>query len=707
MKKYLLLLLPALLLLAGCKSEEPQVALQSISLNKSKLEIENGSTARLIVIYSPEEAEDNAPPVIWESAKTRIATVDDNGKITAKNVGTTTITASCGKFSAECEVTVVKAVVPTLSVSPTSINSPETGGEWSLDITTSTEWTASASADWITLSETKAIGNKKLTVTVAANETFEDNEGEITVKAASSTVKVAVKRAGRTPASLALNPSLIEIPAAGGTAKTKVLCSIAWSVTAVDWATVNPAEGEGDTEVEITVSENNSVETIEQKLEFNNGQKKEQLTVRRLGRAPKPITLNPASIEAPPAGNTYTVTVTSELDWTVQNSSSWVSTQNKTANKIDIVVAPFSSARGSDTEAHLTFSNGEAQTILTVTQEAPYLTIDKQNLEISDDGGYETVNITSNVSWTASSDVTWIKISATTGTGSKSMAITIDAADTQSTTTGKVTFTGGGITKTISITRKGYDPYAFSIAKGKKVRLALGNLQYQASTKKWRFAPNQYSTIGADNENASATYSGWIDLFNWGATGLNGIMPYTKDQYLTTTNQDLQQSGKLTGNNDWGGNVIGSDAAGTWRSLTRDEWKYIIGSGVSTSFRKNSYSLSGVGTVMGVQGLIILPDHWEQPSGTTFKGGAEDFAENVITNWSVWENAGAVFLPFGVYRGSSGSTYKILDTNNTRGYYWTASYLQGLSLLEASSTNFYSNIISSGSGCMVRLARDL
>ena len=707
MRKFLLLLLPALLLLAGCKSEEPQVSLQSISLNKSKLEIETGGTARLSVIYSPEEAEQYAPEVIWESSKTRIATVDNNGKITAQNTGTTTITAYCGKLYAECEVTVVKAVKPTLTVIPATINTTEAGGEYKLNITTSYAWTATTDASWISLDTKEGIGNTEITATIAANETFEQTEGNIEIKAGSASGTVTVKRAGRTPESLALNPSVIEIPATGGTVKTKVLCSVAWSATTVEWATINPAEGEGDTEVEITVGENNSVETLEQKIEFSNGQKTEQLTVRRLGRAPKPISINPASIEAPTTGDKYTITVTSELDWTVQNSCSWVSTENKTAGKIDVVVAEYSASRGNETQAELVFSNGEAQTTLVIKQEAPYLTIDIESLEISDDGGYQTVIITTNVPWTASTDVTWLSLSSSTGLGNNYITVYIDAADSKSTTTGKVTFTGGNITKTLTITRRGYDPYAFSIGKGKKVRIATGNLQYQASTKKWRFAPNQYTTIGTSNENASATYSGWIDLFNWGATGLNGIMPYTKDQYLTSTNQDFQQSGKLTGNNDWGGNVIGSDAAGTWRSLTRDEWRYIIGSGVSTSFRKNSYSLSGVGTVMGVQGLIILPDHWEQPYGTAFKGGAEDFAENVITNWSVWENAGAVFLPFGVYRGTVGGTYKILDTNNTRGYYWTASYLQGLSLLEASSTNFYSNIISSGDGCMVRLARDL
>ena len=52
---------------------------------------------------------------------------------------------------------------------------------------------------------------------------------------------------------------------------------------------------------------------------------------------------------------------------------------------------------------------------------------------------------------------------------------------------------------------------AFSVSATKKVRFSPGNLQYQASTKTWRFAEHQYDYIGDANRNISPTYSGWID----------------------------------------------------------------------------------------------------------------------------------------------------------------------------------------------------
>lgn len=53
-----------------------------------------------------------------------------------------------------------------------------------------------------------------------------------------------------------------------------------------------------------------------------------------------------------------------------------------------------------------------------------------------------------------------------------------------------------------------------------KVRFSQGNLQYQASTKTWRFGSDQLTIISEENNNlASPSYSGWIDEFYFGTSG--------------------------------------------------------------------------------------------------------------------------------------------------------------------------------------------
>ena len=206
----------------------------------------------------------------------------------------------------------------------------------------------------------------------------------------------------------------------------------------------------------------------------------------------------------------------------------------------------------------------------------------------------------------------------------------------------------------------------FSVAAGEQVYFAQGNLQYQASTNTWRFAEAQTDTIGLDNQNTSADYAGYIDVFGWG-TGTNPTTVGEYDDYSTYT--------------DWGTNPIsnGGNQANLWRALTKSEMGYVLYG------RANADSLFALGTVNGVYGLIILPDTWTLPAGCTFtpsvqKGlvwdnagkyfsneNRDNYEHNIYTQeqWAAMEANGAVFLPAAGYRYD----VDMYDTQYA-GYYW-------------------------------------
>ncbi len=138
MKHFFFPMVMLLALLTACSNNpEPSNTLESISLNKKKISIEVGDDYKLRVIYEPSEAEDQAPEVIWESDKTKVATVDDKGVVVGKSVGKATITATCGKFVAECEVEVVPEPDPVpvenISLSETTLEIKE-GQSYHLEV---------------------------------------------------------------------------------------------------------------------------------------------------------------------------------------------------------------------------------------------------------------------------------------------------------------------------------------------------------------------------------------------------------------------------------------------------------------------------------------------------------------------------------------------------------------------------------------------
>ena len=121
-------------------------------------------------------------------------------------------------------------------------------------------------------------------------------------------------------------------------------------------------------------------------------------------------------------------------------------------------------------------------------------------------------------------------------------------------------------------------------------------------------------------------------------------------------------------NYDWGVyNTIsnGGNKTDVWRTLTKDEWNYLIND------RKNAENLQGPATVQGHTGYVLLPDEWSTPSGLSFAADSKSYSKNSYSypEWSRMEAAGAVFLPAAGYR--SGTSVNYVGTN---GYYWSSTY---------------------------------
>ena len=82
------------------------VPVTGVTLDKSELRLLKSESVTLTATVEPEDATDRK--VTWSSSDTNVANVDQSGKVTAKNAGSATITATTedGAFTAACEVTV-------------------------------------------------------------------------------------------------------------------------------------------------------------------------------------------------------------------------------------------------------------------------------------------------------------------------------------------------------------------------------------------------------------------------------------------------------------------------------------------------------------------------------------------------------------------------------------------------------------------------
>ena len=288
------------------------------------------------------------------------------------------------------------------------------------------------------------------------------------------------------------------------------------------------------------------------------------------------------------------------------------------------------------------------------------------------------------------------------GAGSKDYTLSITGKDSEKVTAALDKNRVYNVTRTIYPANTIHG--IFSVSPDQQVYFSKGNLQatYGSSSWTWAFAAHQWDFIGDDTTptgNGNIVIDGdgmvssdnvTVDLFGWvGAsnTSWTGAAKYGISNSTTTNKASTYGNGASEAlRSDWG-NTMSADWAvltgastTAWRTLTKDEWVYLINADNADQYRQltiDGYKKApyGQGTVNGVNGLIILPDDWDGSVHSGFTYGKSSwsniYTEETTPKWSEMEAAGAVFLPAAGYR--KGTTVSNSDLrNDKRSYYWSS-----------------------------------
>ena len=230
----------------------------------------------------------------------------------------------------------------------------------------------------------------------------------------------------------------------------------------------------------------------------------------------------------------------------------------------------------------------------------------------------------------------------------------------------------------------------FSVAKDRQVSFAQGNLQYVRNQDVWKFADQQYEYIGAGNVK-DGELANKIDLFGWSAD--NTTAPFG----VSTSVNNTDYLGDFV---DWSVNEINIDKLNMWRTLSRDEWEYLLNE------RENAKTLRGRAQVAGVNGLVFLPDNWISPEGIELNLDEQATKVFTIDQWHLLENEGVVFLPAAGRRQGLG-----LINVNDHGNYWSttrknSNYAEYLAFTHSTNKLYVDAQLEINLGRSVRLVHD-
>ncbi|MCQ2317484.1 MAG: fibrobacter succinogenes major paralogous domain-containing protein [Bacteroidales bacterium] len=209
--------------------------------------------------------------------------------------------------------------------------------------------------------------------------------------------------------------------------------------------------------------------------------------------------------------------------------------------------------------------------------------------------------------------------------------------------TGSMTFAKGihenkfyGMKDAIAVTLEAAAP-KFSVGENTTVEFSPGNLYWDGNA--FHFETNQWGTQPTSD---GEWVSNHVSHFYWSMDAAEATKDYFNyEQSMSTDDVFFTEAS---------GFQVNGYEANTWRTLTNDEWNYLLNSRTGASSLRAWVTLSNV----SVSGLVLLPD------GSTATASG-------ITTSSALADAGAVFLPAAGRRYGTGVSFV-----GSYGYYWSS-----------------------------------
>ncbi|MDO5343124.1 MAG: hypothetical protein Q4F69_11845 [Bacteroidia bacterium] len=234
------------------------------------------------------------------------------------------------------------------------------------------------------------------------------------------------------------------------------------------------------------------------------------------------------------------------------------------------------------------------------------------------------------------------------------------------------TFYNSSEAKPVTLCLNGLLSGEFSVSGDRKVQFSKGNLWCKTDSDPvvWDFEANQYDSrcnsiyhldIAVINGTETKTPSKTVGSLKFSETAAVAYThPYEDDGAAA---DDVLFTNDQTNPNQPNSGFTVCGVNNMYRTLTNDEWLYLMKREEYSKFGFASINISG-GHV--VNGLVILPDSYAIPEDCSFISGKDNnWNTNQYTTeqWGKMEDAGAVFLPAAGY-----SDYNHLQYNESGNY---------------------------------------
>ncbi len=179
-----------------------------------------------------------------------------------------------------------------------------------------------------------------------------------------------------------------------------------------------------------------------------------------LGGSSSYLTISPGSQTVSSPSGSITYSISSNVNWSVDDNAGWVNLSPTSGNGNATLTATFDENTSSTSRTgSITLTGSGITKTATIVQEGKpssnYLTVSPTSKNVSSTSGSTTYTISSDLSWTAIDNATWINLSSASGSGNATLTATFDENFSSNSRTGSITIEGGGISKIVTLVQEG------------------------------------------------------------------------------------------------------------------------------------------------------------------------------------------------------------------------------------------------------------
>ena len=399
-------------------------------------------------------------------------------------VAISTLIAGCGGTGTETGPEITPEIKFTEDIVTSGISVESAEQSITLSFSTNVAWSATVSADWLTISPSSGeAGKNSVKVEVEENRTGQPRSATITISDKESMQKVSVTvRQEALKASLTVSPESLEFSANKGEEMLNVTSNTDWVITKdAEWITLDSDKGKGLATIAAGVTENTSLtsRTGSITVSTSDGSVKKTVSVRQSG-ADVIFTIDKNEFNVAAVGESFTVKVTHNIGYKINSQPEWVKQTGKVSSG-NTDTYTFTAEANTSTEARegvIVFCNDNNECIQVTVKQAgakASLSVSPAELTFTANTESKSLDVTSNTAWTAASGASWAKLNKTNGSGNAQIAVTAEenTAITQRSATITIKTADGKASATVKVTQSAAN-VIFSVDKNEHSVAAAG-----------------------------------------------------------------------------------------------------------------------------------------------------------------------------------------------------------------------------------------